>query len=176
MTKDGVTVAKEIELEDPIANMGAQMVKRSSLEDGRRRRRRHHDGYRAGAGHCRRRREERNRRREPDGSQTRHRQGRRPTVVENLRKQSQEVGARHSTRSSRWPRFRPTTTTTIGKLIAEAMAKVNNEGVITVEEAKGTETHVEVVEGYAVRPRLYLGLLHDRSREDGGTAREAITS
>ena len=43
--------------------------------------------------------------------------------------------------------FLPTTITTIGKLIAEAMAKVKKEGVITVEEARGTETTVEVVEG-----------------------------
>ena len=52
VTKDGVTVAKEIELEAPIANMGAQMVK----EDGRRRRRRYDDRYGAGTGYRGRRR------------------------------------------------------------------------------------------------------------------------
>jgi hypothetical protein len=53
---------------------------------------------------------------------------------------------------------------TIGKLISEAMEKVGKEGVITVEEAKGMETTLEVVEGHAVRPRLHLPLLRDQCR------------
>ena len=55
VTKDGVTVAKEIELEDKFENMGAQMVKEVASQDLRRRRRRHHHRHRAGARHLRRR-------------------------------------------------------------------------------------------------------------------------
>ena len=68
------------------------------------------------------------------------------TVVESLRKQSQEVGSDFA-KIEQVATISANNDETIGKLIAEAMAKVNNEGVITVEEAKGTETHVEVVEG-----------------------------
>ena len=67
-------------------------------------------------------------------------------VVESLRKQSQEVGSDFD-KIEQVATISANNDETIGKLIAEAMAKVNNEGVITVEEAKGTETHVEVVEG-----------------------------
>ena len=56
VTKDGVTVAKEIELEDKFENMGAQMVKEVASQDLRRRRRRHHHRHRAGARHLHRRR------------------------------------------------------------------------------------------------------------------------
>ena len=48
VTKDGVTVAEDIELERPYENMGAQLVKEAASQDLRRRRRRHHDGHRAG--------------------------------------------------------------------------------------------------------------------------------
>ena len=51
ITKDGVTVAKEIELEDPYENMGAQMVKEVASKTSRRGRRRHHHGHRPGPGH-----------------------------------------------------------------------------------------------------------------------------
>ena len=76
ITKDGVTVAKEIELPDPLENMGAQMVQGGRLEDLRRCRRRHHHGDRAGPGHLPRRREDGCGRRKPDGAQARHREGR----------------------------------------------------------------------------------------------------
>ena len=66
--------------------------------------------------------------------------------MENLRKQSQKVGD-HIEKIEQVATISANNDETIGKLIAEAMAKVNKEGVITVEEAKGTETHVEVVEG-----------------------------
>ena len=56
---------------------------------------------------------------------------------------------------------------TIGTLIAEAMAKVGREGVMAVEEAKGTETEVKTV-GAAVRPRLPEPLLRDQPGQDGG--------
>ena len=145
ITKDGVTVAKEIELEDHFANMGAQMVKEvaSKTNDD--------------AG---------------DGTTTATvlaqaligvglknvTAGANPMdlkrgmdkavgiVVDELRKLSQEVGSDIS-KIEQVATISANNDSAIGKLIAEAMAKVNNEGVITVEEAKGTETHVDVVEG-----------------------------
>ena len=76
ITKDGVTVAKEIELKDPLENMGAQMVREVAVEDLRRRGRRHHDRDRARAGDLPRGHQERHGRRQPDGHQARHREGR----------------------------------------------------------------------------------------------------
>ncbi len=58
----------------------------------------------------------------------------------------------------------------IGKMIAEAMKKVGNEGVITVEEAKSLETELGGGRRHAVRPRLCLALLRDQCREDAGRA------
>ena len=52
-------------------------------------------------------------------------------------------------------------------MISEAMQKVGNEGVITVEEAKGIQTELDVVEGDAVRPRLRLSVFHHQRGEDG---------
>ena len=59
ITNDGVTIAKEIELEDPFENMGAQLVREVADQDERCRRRRHHDRYPAGPGHRPRRPEKR---------------------------------------------------------------------------------------------------------------------
>ena len=145
ITKDGVTVAKEVELEDVFANMGAQMVREvaSKTNDDA------GDGtttatvlaqsiigvglknVTAGANPM-------DLKRGIDKAVA--------TVVESLRKQSQEVGSDFA-KIEQVATISANNDETIGKLIAEAMAKVNNEGVITVEEAKGTETHVEVVEG-----------------------------
>ena len=145
ITKDGVTVAKEVELEDAFANMGAQMVREvaSKTNDDA------GDGtttatvlaqsiigvglknVTAGANPM-------DLKRGIDKAVAK--------VVESLRKQSQEVGSDIS-KIEQVATISANNDETIGKLIAEAMAKVNNEGVITVEEAKGTETHVEVVEG-----------------------------
>ena len=72
ITKDGVTVAKEIELQDPLENMGAQMVSRGRFEDLGRCRRRHDHGDRAGAGHLPRRRADGCRGCKPNGAQARH--------------------------------------------------------------------------------------------------------
>ena len=145
VTKDGVTVAKEIELEDPIANMGAQMVKEvasKTADDAG-------DGtttatvlaqaivgvgvknVTAGANPM-------DLKRGIDKAVA--------VVVENLRKQSQEVGG-DINKIEQVGTISANNDNAIGKLIAEAMSKVNKEGVITVEEAKGTETHVDVVEG-----------------------------
>ena len=145
ITKDGVTVAKEIELEDPFANMGAQMVKEvaSKTNDDA------GDGtttatvlaqaligvglknVTAGANPM-------DLKRGMDKAVA--------VVVEELKKLSQEVGSDIS-KIEQVATISANNDNTIGALIAEAMAKVNNEGVITVEEAKGTETHVDVVEG-----------------------------
>ena len=145
VTKDGVTVAKEIELEDAFANMGAQMVKEvaSKTNDDA------GDGtttatvlaqaligvglknVTAGANPM-------DLKRGMDKAVA--------VVVEELRKLSQEVGNDIS-KIEQVATISANNDNAIGKLIAEAMAKVNNEGVITVEEAKGTETHVDVVEG-----------------------------
>ena len=145
ITKDGVTVAKEVELEDAFANMGAQMVREvaSKTNDDA------GDGtttatvlaqaiigvgiknVTAGANPM-------DLKRGIDKAVS--------TVVEHLRKQSQEVGSDNS-KIEQVATISANNDNTIGKLIAEAMAKVNNEGVITVEEAKGTDTYVDVVEG-----------------------------
>ncbi len=145
ITKDGVTVAKEIELEDPFANMGAQMVKEvaSKTNDDA------GDGtttatvlaqaiigvgiknVTAGANPM-------DLKRGIDKAVA--------TVVESLRTQSQEVGNDFA-KIEQVATISANNDEAIGKLIAEAMAKVNKEGVITVEEAKGTETYVDVVEG-----------------------------
>ena len=75
ITKDGVTVAKEIELADKFENMGAQMVREVASQDQRHRRRRHHHRDRAGPGDRARGRQGGGRRHEPDGPEARHRQG-----------------------------------------------------------------------------------------------------
>src|SRR5690606_9748716 len=67
-------------------------------------------------------------------------------VVENLKKQSEKVG-NDNKKKEQIATIAANSDHEIGKLIAEAMSKVGNEGVITVEEAKGTDTTVEVVEG-----------------------------
>jgi len=145
ITKDGVTVAKEVELEDQFQNMGAQMVKEVASKTN----------DQAG-----------------DGTTTATvlaqaiinvglknvTAGANPmdlkrgidkavaAVVENLRKQSQPVGNDYS-KVEQVGTVSANNDAQIGKLIADAMAKVKKDGVITVEEAKGTETEVKVVEG-----------------------------
>ncbi len=145
VTKDGVTVAKEIELEDPIENMGAQMVKevasktadlagdgtttatvlaQAIISEGLK-------NVAAGANPM-------DLKRGIDKAVK--------AVVENLRSQSQAVG-NDSSKIEQVATISANSDETIGKLIAMAMQKVGKEGVITVEEAKGTDTTVEVVEG-----------------------------
>ena len=72
ITKDGVTVAKEIELKDGLENMGAQMVREVASQDLGRRGRRHHHRHRSRPGNLPRRRQDRCRRRESDGPEARH--------------------------------------------------------------------------------------------------------
>ncbi len=145
ITKDGVSVAKEIELEDPFQNMGAQLVKEVASKTG------------DDAG---------------DGTTTATvlaqaivnvglknvTAGANPMdlkrgidkavaiVVEEIKKQSQEVGDDYS-KIEDIARISANNDAAIGSLIAEAMKKVKKEGVITVEEAKGIETYSDVVEG-----------------------------
>ena len=145
VTKDGVTVAKEITLEDKIQNLGAQMVKevasktadiagdgtttatvlaQAIVSQG-------HKNVAAGANPM-------DLKRGIDKAVA--------VVVENLRSQSQEVGDNNQ-KVEQVATISANNDPAIGALIAQAMAKVKKEGVITVEEAKGTETYVDVVEG-----------------------------
>ena len=145
VTKDGVTVAKEIELEDPIEDMGAQMVKevasktndlagdgtttatvlaQAIVKEGLK-------NVAAGANPM-------DLKRGIDKAVD--------AVVGNLTKQSQKVGG-SSDKIKQVASISANNDTTIGELISEAFEKVGKEGVITVEEAKGTDTYVDVVEG-----------------------------
>jgi len=145
ITKDGVTVAREVELEDSLQNMGAQLVKEVASKTG------------DDAG---------------DGTTTATvlaqaiigvglknvTAGANPmdlkrgidkavsAVVEHIKGMSEEVGDDFK-KIEDVARVSANNDETIGKLIAEAMEKVKKEGVITVDEAKGTETTIEVVEG-----------------------------
>ena len=145
VTKDGVTVAKEVELEDRFANMGAQMVKEVASKTNEQ------------AG---------------DGTTTATvlaqaiinvglknvTAGANPmdlkrgidkavdAVVKDLKARSQEVGDDYS-KVEQVGTVSANNDGYIGKLIADAMSKVGRDGVITVEEAKGTDTEVKVVEG-----------------------------
>ena len=101
VTKDGVTVAKEIELEDKFENMGAQMVKEVASQDLRRRRRRHHHRDRARAGDLQRGRQAGRRRPQPDGPQARHRQGRRRRSSSELKELSKPTKEQEGDRPGR---------------------------------------------------------------------------
>ncbi|NAW51951.1 chaperonin GroEL [Elizabethkingia argentiflava] len=145
ITKDGVSVAKEIELEDRVENMGAQMVKevasktndiagdgtttatvlaQAIVREGLK-------NVAAGANPM-------DLKRGIDKAVS--------SVVDNLKSQSQEVGD-SSEKIQQVASISANNDETIGALIAEAFGKVGKEGVITVEEAKGTDTTVDVVEG-----------------------------
>jgi chaperonin GroEL len=145
VTKDGVTVAKEIELKDPVENMGAQMLKEvaSKTADiaG--------DGtttatvlaqaiVTAGLKNVAAGANPMDLKRGIDKAVT--------AVVDELKKMSKAVGDDNA-KIKQVASISANNDDTIGTLIAEAMAKVKKEGVITVEEAKGTDTTVEVVEG-----------------------------
>ena len=145
ITKDGVTVAKEIELEDSVQNLGAQLVKEVASKTG------------DDAG---------------DGTTTATvlaqaivgvglknvTAGANPMdlkrgidkavakVVESIRAQAQEVGDNYD-KIEQVATISANNDAVIGKLIADAMKKVSKDGVITIEEAKGTDTTIEVVEG-----------------------------
>jgi chaperonin GroEL len=145
VTKDGVTVAKEIELADPLENMGAQMVKevasktndlagdgtttatvlaQSIVKEGLK-------NVAAGANPM-------DLKRGIDKAVE--------AIVADLAKQSKKVGD-SSEKIKQVASISANNDETIGDLIAQAFGKVGKEGVITVEEAKGTDTYVDVVEG-----------------------------
>jgi chaperonin GroEL len=145
ITKDGVTVAKEIELKDPLENMGAQMVKevasktndlagdgtttatvlaQAIVKEGLK-------NVAAGANPM-------DLKRGIDIAVA--------EVVKDLQKQSQEVG-NNSEKIKQVASISANNDDSIGDLIAQAFEKVGKEGVITVEEAKGTDTYVDIVEG-----------------------------
>ncbi|MBP7808931.1 MAG: chaperonin GroEL [Bacteroidia bacterium] len=145
ITKDGVTVAKEIELAHPVENMGAQLLKEvaSKTADAA------GDGtttatvlaqaiVTAGLKNVAAGANPMDLKRGIDKAVL--------AVVENLQKQSQSIGTDNK-KIEQVATISANNDNTIGKLIAEAMGKVKKEGVITVEEAKGTDTTVEVVEG-----------------------------
>ena len=145
VTKDGVSVAKEIELVDPLENMGAQMVKevasktndlagdgtttatvlaQAIVKEGLK-------NVAAGANPM-------DLKRGIDKAVE--------AIVEDLAKQSQTVG-NSSEKIKQIASISANNDETIGELIAQAFDKVGKEGVITVEEAKGTDTYVDIVEG-----------------------------
>jgi len=145
ITKDGVTVAKEIELENPVENMGAQMVKEvaSKTADVA------GDGtttatvlaqaiVTAGLKNVTAGANPMDLKRGIDKAVVK--------VVDSLKAQTEEVGSDFS-KIEQIGSISANNDLVIGKLIAEAMQKVSTEGVITVEEAKGTDTTVDVVEG-----------------------------
>ena len=144
VTKDGVSVAKEIELKDAIENMGAQLVKEvaSKTADAA------GDGtttatvlaqsiYTHGIKNVAAGANPMDLKRGIDKAVD--------AVVENLRKQSRKL--KDSAEIAQVATISANSDETIGKMIADAMDKVGKDGVITVEEAKGTETEVKTVEG-----------------------------
>ncbi|WP_038031194.1 chaperonin GroEL [Thermonema rossianum] len=144
ITKDGVSVAKEIELKDPIENMGAQLVKEvaSKTADNA------GDGtttatvltqaiFNAGLKYVAAGANPMDLKRGIDKAVE--------AVVEHLKKQSKTVD--NSNEIAQVATISANNDSEIGKMIADAMEKVGKDGVITVEEAKGTETEVKVVEG-----------------------------
>ena len=144
VTKDGVSVAKEIELKDPIENMGAQLVKEvaSKTADAA------GDGtttatvlaqaiYAHGIKNVAAGANPMDLKRGIDKAVI--------VVVENLKKQSKKI--KDNNEIEQVATISANSDETIGKMIANAMDKVGKDGVITVEEAKGTETEVKTVEG-----------------------------
>ncbi len=145
ITKDGVSVAKEVELADPFENMGAQMVKEVASKTGDDA----GDGtttatvlaqaiVTAGIKNVTAGANPMDLKRGIDKAVAK--------VVANIKEQAQEVDNSNE-KIKQVATISANNDSEIGTLIAEAMGKVGKEGVITVEEAKGTETTVEVVEG-----------------------------
>jgi chaperonin GroEL len=168
ITKDGVTVAKEIELEDKFENMGAQMLKevasktsdvagdgtttatvlaQAIVKEGAK-------SVAAGANPMDLKR---------GIDQAVH------AVVEQLKSKSKKVT--NNEEIAQVGTVSANGDTEIGKMIAEAMEKVGKEGVITVEEAKSLESELSVVEGMQFDRGYILTLFHHRCEQDGGRAR-----
>ena len=145
ITKDGVTVAKEIELENTVENMGAQMVKevasKTNDQAG--------DGtttatvlaqiiFNHGIKYVTAGANPMDLKRGIDKGVA--------VVVEDLKKRSKEVGENHD-KIKQVASISANNDFSVGEIISEAMQKVKKEGVITIEEAKGTDTEVKIVEG-----------------------------
>ena len=173
ITKDGVTVAKEIELEDKFENMGAQMVREvasktndlagdgtttatvlaaSIMKEGLKL-------VAAGMNPM-------DLKRGIDIAVT--------AVVKDIERRAKKVQS--SEEIGQIGTIASNGDQAIGKMIADAMKKVGNEGVITVEEAKTAVTELDVVEGMQVRSRLPLALFHHQRREDDRRARGPVHS
>ena len=165
VTKDGVTVAKEIELEDKYENMGARMVQaksparpatspatappprpcspRPSYNEGLQGRRGRHQS---------------------DAHETRHRKGRRRhRRLKSDGHEDRHARASRTTKTS--PPSPPTTIAKSARIIAEAMEKVGKDGVITVEEGKSPGDEPRVRRGHAVRSRLPVAVLRHRPQK-----------
>ena len=163
ITNDGVTIAKDVELEDAFENMGAQLVREVATKTN--------DA--AGDGTTtatvlaqaivQEGLEERHCRREPHGHAQAALRRRWPPLWK---------PSRATARSSRAPTISPGSAPSssgdesVGKLIAEAMEKVTANGVITIEESKSRRDRSGGRRGHAVRPGLYLPLYDYRHRED----------
>ena len=173
ITKDGVTVAKEIELEDKFENMGAQMVREVAQKTN------------DNAG---------------DGTTTATvlaqaivREGAKSVaagmnpmdlkrgidiavaaVIKDIEKRATKVGS--SAEVAQVGTISANGDANIGKMIAQAMQKVGNEGVITVEEAKSLDDRRRNRRRHAVRSRLSVALLHHQCREDDRRSRATPTS
>ena len=165
ITKDGVTVAKEIELEDKFENMGAQMVRevasKTSDQAG--------DGtttatvlahaiVREGAKAVAAGMNPMDLKRGVDLAVE--------AVVADLKKNSKKVTSNEEI--AQVGTISANGDAEIGRFLADAMKKVGNEGVITVEEAKSARDRARRRRGHAVRPRLHLALLHHQRRQDAG--------
>ena len=145
ITKDGVTVAREIHLEDAIENMGAQMVKEvaSNTNDSA------GDGTTTATVLAQAIMTEGLKNVAAGANPMDIKKGIDKAVkvlVEDIKKQSQTVDESYE-KIEQVATVSANNDSVIGKLIAHAMKEVKTEGVITVEEAKGTDTHDEVVEG-----------------------------
>ena len=163
ITKDGVTVAKEIELEDKFENMGAQMVREVAQRTNDHGRRRHHHRHRAGAGHRQGRRQVGRRRHEPDGPETRRRhRGRRRGERHREALQGRRLlggsrpGRHHFVERRRHDRQHD----------RQGDAESRQRGRDHGRRGQGARHRSRDRRGHAIRPRLYLALLHHQRRED----------
>ena len=170
ITKDGVTVAKEIELENTVENMGAQMVKevasKTNDQAG--------DGtttatvlaqiiFNHGIKYVTAGANPMDLKRGIDKGVA--------VVVEDLKKRSKEVGENHD-KKKKVASISANNDFSVGEIISEAMQKVKKEGVITIEEAKGTDTEVKIVEGMQF-DRGYISAYFVTDTENGGCLRKS---